>query len=150
VTAVFQTPPAKAGSPWFRVMKHSVVRSTSPRTRANFPLASLALLVTVLAAALACADLERLQQQYAWLATDWPWRLVALLGGAGLFGGLIGVAQLFLSGARGRARWIAPLAGMLAGQVGALILVAPGPMWRTLFAIGVLLAATILFRLGAE
>ncbi len=81
---------------------------------------------------------------------NWPWRLVALLGVAGVFGGLIGVGQLFFSGARGKARWVAPLAGVLAGWVGLLILLAPGPMWRTLFAIGVLLGATIIFRLGAE
>jgi len=131
-------------------MSGSEISSDSPHSRGSFPLASLALLVTVLAAALACTDLDRLQQQYEWLKVSWPWRLVALLGAAGLFGGIIGVAQLFLSGARGRARWIAPLAGVLAGQVGVLILLAPGPMWRTLFAIGVLLTATVLFRLGAE
>jgi hypothetical protein len=121
-----------------------------PRTESSFPFASLALLVTVLAAALACTDFDRLRAQYVWLSVSWPQRLVAVLGSAGLFGGLIGVAQIFLSGARGRARWIAPLAGVLAGQVGVLILLAPGPLWRTLFAVGVLLAATILFRLGAE
>jgi hypothetical protein len=126
------------------------VNSELPRSRGSFPLASLALLVTVLGAALACTDLDRLQQQYVWLKVSWPWRLVWLLGAAGIFGGIIGVAQLFLSGAQGRARWVAPLAGVLAGQVGVLILLAPGPMWRTLFAIGVLLTATILFRLGAE
>jgi hypothetical protein len=131
------------------VMKRTEVFSDSA-TRGSFPFASLALLVTVLAAALACTDLDRLQAQYAWLSVSWPWRLVALLGIAGLFGGMIGVAQIFVSGVRGRARWVAPLAGMLAGQVGVVILLAPGPMWRTLFAIGVLLAATILFRLGAE
>ena len=130
-------------------MKRTDVFSDSA-TRGSFPFASLALLVTVLAAALACTDLDRLQVQYAWLSVSWPWRLVALLGSAGVFGGLIGVGQMLLSGARGRARWVAPLAGMLAGQVGVVLLLAPGPMWRTLFAIGVLLAATILFRLGAE
>jgi hypothetical protein len=31
-----------------------------------------------------------------------------------------------------------------------LILIAPGPIWRTTFAVGVLLAAAVLFRLGAE
>jgi hypothetical protein len=122
----------------------------APRTRSSFPLASLALLVSVFAAALACTDVDRWQQQYAWLSQDWPWRLVALLGGVGLFGGLIGVVHMFVSAARGRARWIAPLAGVLAGQVGVLILVAPGPIWRTLFAIGVLLGTTIVLRLGAE
>jgi hypothetical protein len=108
------------------------------------------LLATVFAAALACTDLDRWHEQYAWLSLDWPWRLVALSGGAGVFGALVGVAQLFFSGARGKARWVAPLAGVIAGQVGALILVAPGPIWRTLFAVTVLLAATIAFRIGAE
>jgi hypothetical protein len=123
---------------------------TEHRARGSFPLASLALLVTVFAAALACTDLGRWEQQYAWLSTNWPWRLVALLGGVGLFGGLIGVAHLFFSGVRGRSRWIAPIAGVLAGEVGVLILVAPGPLWRTLFAISVLLGTAILLRLGAE
>jgi hypothetical protein len=132
-------------------MKHPDVSSPStPPARGGFPIASLALLVTVLAAALACTDFQRLRAQYEWLSVSWPLRLVAVLGSAGLFGGVIGVTQMFLSGARGRARWVAPLAGVLAGQVGVLILLAPGPLWRTLFAIGVLLAATILFRLGAE
>jgi hypothetical protein len=131
-------------------MNRSEFGSDLPGSRGSFPLASLALLVTVLAAALACTDLDRLQQQYEWLKVWWPWRVVLLLGAAGVFGGIIGVAQLFLSGARGRARWVAPLAGVLAGQVGVLILLAPGPLWRTLFAIGVLLTATVLFRLGAE
>lgn len=131
-------------------MNRSELGSDLRGSRGSFPLASLALLVTVLAAALACTDLARLHEQYEWLKVSWPWRLVSLLGAAGLFGGLIGVGQLFLSGARGRARWIAPLAGVLAGQVGVLILLAPGPMWRTLFAIGVLLTATVVFRLGAE
>jgi hypothetical protein len=120
------------------------------RTRSSFPLASLALLITVFAAALACTDVDRWRQQYAWLSQGWPWRLVALLGGVGLFGGLVGVVHMSVSAARGRARWIAPLAGVLAGQVGVLILVAPGPIWRTLFAIAVLLGTTIVLRLGAE
>jgi hypothetical protein len=110
----------------------------------------LALLMTAFAAALACTDLERWNQQYKWLSQDWPWRLVGLLGGVGLFGGVIGVGHAALSTARVQVRWIAPLAGILAGQVGALILVAPGPMWRTLLAIGVLLGTTIALRLGAE
>jgi hypothetical protein len=119
-------------------------------TRSSFPLASLALLISVFAAALACTDIDRWHQQYVWLSQGWPWRLVALLGGVGLFGGLVGVVHVFVSATRGRARWIAPLAGVLAGQVGVLILVAPGPIWRTLFAVGVLLGTTIVLRLGAE
>jgi hypothetical protein len=129
------------------------MRNPSPvagRARSSYPLASLGLLITVFAAALACTDVNRMQQQYAWLSVNWPWRVVALLGGVGLFGAAIGVVYMFVSAARGRARWIAPLAGILAGQVGALLLVAPGPLWRTLFAIAVLLGTTIVLRLGAE
>jgi hypothetical protein len=131
-------------------MRETAANSNRERSRGSFPLASLGLLVTVFAAALACTDLDRWEQQYVWLSQDWPWRLVALLGGVGLFGGVIGLAHLFFSAATGRARWIAPFAGVLAGQVGVLILIAPGPMWRTLFAITVLLATAILLRLGAE
>jgi hypothetical protein len=131
-------------------MTATVPKSEQHSRRGSFPLASLALLVTVFAAALACTDLGRWNRQYAWLSEHWPWRLVALLGGVGLFGGLIGIAHLFLAGVKGRARWIAPIAGVLAGEVGVLILVAPGPIWRTLFAISVMLGTTILLRLGAE
>jgi hypothetical protein len=132
---------------WFM---NEISQPVAQRARSSFPLASLALLITVFAAALACTDVDRWRQQYTWLSQDWPWRLVALLGGVGLFGGVIGVFHMFFSAARGRARWIAPLAGILAGQVGVLILVAPGPIWRTLFAIAVLLGTTIVLRLGAE
>jgi hypothetical protein len=132
-------------------MRIPTANQHSPRpARGSFPLASLALLVTVFAAALACTDLSRWDRQYTWLSENWPWRLVALLGGVGLFGGLIGVAHLFLAGVKGRSRWVAPIAGVLAGEVGALILLAPGPLWRTLFAISVLLGTSILLRLGAE
>lgn len=131
-------------------MVDPISQSESTRSRGSFPLASLALMVTVFAAALACTDLGRWDQQVAWLQENWPWRLAALAGGVGLFGGLVGVVHLVFSGSRGRARWLAPLAGVLAGELGALILVAPGPLWRTLFAIAVLLGTTILLRLGAE
>jgi hypothetical protein len=131
-------------------MKDAAPYTNEQHTRGSFPLTSLALLITVFAAALACTDLSRWDQQYAWLSENWPWRLVAVFGGVGLFGGLIGVAHLFFAGVKGRARWIAPIAGVLAGEVGVLILVAPGPIWRTLFAISVLLCTTILLRLGAE
>jgi hypothetical protein len=131
-------------------MKRPPSSSYVPRPRGGFPLASLALLITVFAVALACTDLDRWNRQYSWLSQDWPWRLVALFGGVGLVGGLIGVAHLFFAGVRGRARWLAPLAGVLASQVCVFILVAPGPLWRTMFAIGVLLGTTIVFRLGAE
>jgi hypothetical protein len=116
----------------------------------NFPLASLALLITGFAALLACADVQRWREQYAWLSEDWPWRLVALFGGAAIFGGLVGAGFMFKSKMRWRARLLAPVAGILAGEIGALILVAPGPIWRTIFAVVVLLGTAVVFRLGAE
>lgn len=119
-------------------------------TRAGFPLASLVLLITVLASLLACADLDRWRQQYWWISQNWPWRIVALFGGAGLIGALIGCAYLFVGGVSWRTRLLAPLAGIVAAQIGVLILVAPGSIWRTVFAVGVLLACTVLIRIGAE
>ena len=126
------------------------IQDDAGRSRGGFSLSSLALLVTVVAASFACLDLNRWNENYGWLSQNWPWRLVALLGLTGLFGGMLGVIHLFFLASSGRARWIAPLAGILAGQLGALILVAPGPIWRTLFAISVLLVTTVLLRAGAE
>jgi len=120
------------------------------RTRGGFSLSSLGLLVTVFAASFACLDLARWNQHYAWLSQNWPWRLVALFGVSGLLGALVGVLHWFFLAPSGRARWIAPIAGTVAGQFGAVILVAPGPIWRTLFAIGVLLVAAVLLRAGAD
>ena len=131
-------------------MSNSTTQTDENQLPSGFSLASLGMLVTVVAAAFACLDLERWQKQYALLSQDWPWRLVALLGAAGLFGGLIGVLHLFFLASSGRARWIAPPAGILAGVIGALLVVAPGPIWRTLFAISVLLLTTVLLRAGAE
>jgi hypothetical protein len=116
----------------------------------NFPLAALALLITGFAALLACADVQRWREQYSWLSENWPWRLVGLFGGAAIFGGIIGAGFMFKSKMRWRARLLAPVAGILAGEIGALILVAPGPIWRTIFAVVVLLGTAVLFRLGAE
>ncbi len=121
-----------------------------PRARARFPLASLALLVTALASALACIDLARWHEQSAWLAAGWPWRPVLLFGGAGLVGAMFGLPYLFDSRLSWRSRLVAPAAGVLAGAVGLLVLMAPGPIWRTILVVGVLLAMVTVFRLGAE
>jgi hypothetical protein len=118
--------------------------------KASFPFAALALLVTVFASLLACADVERWREQYIWLSEDWPWRLVALFGGAAIFGGIVGGLFMFSPNLSRRARMLAPIAGILAGEIGVLILAAPGPIWRTVFAVLVLLSTAIVFRLGAE
>jgi hypothetical protein len=117
--------------------------------KSGFPLASLALLITVFAALLVCADVDRWNEQYAWM-TEKPWRAFAIFGGAALVGALIGVIFMFVTTLRWRARLLAPLAGIFAGELGVLILVAPGPIWRTIFAVGVLISTAIVFRLGAE
>lgn len=116
--------------------------------KANFPLASLALLITGFAAILACTDIDRWREQYGWLSQDWPWRLVALFGGAAIFGAVVGAAFMFTSQMRWRNRLLLPLAGAVAAELGVLILVAPGSMWRTIFAVLVLLGTAILFRAG--
>src|SRR5687767_12506910 len=125
-------------------MNEPPVKRDASRSQAGFPLASLALLITVFAAALACTDLNRWERQYAWLSQEWPWRLVGVVGGSAVFGGLIGITQLFFLASSGRTRWIAPLAGIVTGLIGALILIAPGPIWRTLFAISVMLVTAVL------
>ena len=117
--------------------------------KTSFPLASLALLITCFAALLACTDLDRWREQYVWLSQDWPWRMVALFGGAAIFGGIVGTCFMFTSKVRWRTRLLAPVAGILAAEIGTLILVAPGPLWRTIFVVMVLISTAILFRLDA-
>jgi hypothetical protein len=89
-------------------------------------------------------------EQYTLLAEDSFWRGAALFGGAAIFGGVIGSMYLFNPRCSWRTRLLAPLVGILAGQIGLLILLAPGHLWRTVFAVGVLLVATLLLRLDAE
>jgi hypothetical protein len=118
--------------------------------RSNFPLASLALLVTVAACLLACTDAERLQMQFQMLTARGPLPAIFTFGGGALFGAFVGFVYLIAGRASWRARSLAPLAGLFAGMIGIMILLAPGPIWRTTFAVGVLLTAAVLFRLGAE
>jgi hypothetical protein len=118
--------------------------------RAKFPFASLALLITGFACLLVSTDVDRWREQYAWLSDKWPWRMIALFGGAAVFGALIGIGFMFASKSRWRARLLAPLAGILAAELGALILVAPGPIWRTIVGVVVLIGAATLFRIDAE
>jgi hypothetical protein len=118
--------------------------------RTSFPLASLALLITCFAALLACTDIDRWREQYTWLSENWPWRMVALFGGAAVFGAVIGIGFMFASKVRLRTRMLAPVAGIMSAEIGTLILVAPGPLWRTIFVVMVLVSTAILFRLDAE
>jgi len=132
-------------------------------TSGGFSLASLALLITVVATMLASADADLWQKQYAWLSVQsplmplaWFWIFVTvrpallLFGGAVILGALVGLVHWFLDDFRWRTLLIAPLSGALAGCIGMLILVAPGPFWRSLACIVVLLMTTNLLRIGAE
>lgn len=116
----------------------------------GFSLAAMALLVTTFMTLFASSDFPRLRQQYAALtATDY-WAFVGLFVGAAIVGGLIGLLHLFIHGFTWRMLWFAPLSGALAAEVGMLILIAPGPLWRTLLAAALLLGTTNLLRWGAE
>jgi hypothetical protein len=110
----------------------------------------LGLLITVLACLLVCADVELWRKQYSMLSTPSPWQLVALFVGAGIFGGIVGLFYLLRNRSSWRARIFAPLMGIIAGEVGVPILLAPGAVWRTIFAISILLIAAIVFRLDAD
>ena len=113
-------------------------------------MASLTLLVTVVAVLLVSLDLDQCYAQVARLLERDPWFLAGLFGAAAIVGGLVGIARLFIDGFSWRRLLLAPLSGCLAGMVGVLILVSPGPFWRTVLAVGLLLVTTNLLRLGAE
>jgi uncharacterized membrane protein HdeD (DUF308 family) len=122
----------------------------SPQPAAGFPIASLALLITTCACLLASADIKRLHEQYQELSANDSWWFIILVGVAGLVGGFVGLIALFFSRTSWRVQMLAPPAGILAGETGLFILLAPGPVWRTTFAVCILLAAAILFRLDAD
>jgi hypothetical protein len=117
---------------------------------AKFPFAALALLITGFACILVSTDVDRWREQYEWLSQNWPWRMLGVFGGAAFFGGLIGIGFMFTSKTRMRVRLLAPVAGILAAQIGALILMAPGPIWRTIVGVVVLICTATLFRMDAE
>jgi hypothetical protein len=132
-------------------------------TSRGFSLASLALLITVVATLLASVDAELWKKQYEWLSVQrplaplaWFWIFISvhpalLMFSAGVFlGGLIGLVHWFADGFRRRTLLIAPASGALAGCIGMMILVAPAPIWRSLVCVVVLLMTTNLLRLGAE
>lgn len=118
--------------------------------RAKFPIASLALLTTAFACLLVSADTDRWREQYAWLSEEWPWRMLALFGGAAILGALVGAGYMFTSKTSWRARLMAPVAGILAAHIGALLLVAPGPIWRTILGVAVLISTATVIRIDAE
>jgi hypothetical protein len=128
----------------------SNAETSSQRAASGFPIASLALLITTCACLLASADIKRWHEQYQALSANGSWWLIILVVAAGLIGGFVGLISLIFSRTSWRVRLLAPPAGILAGETGLFILMAPGPVWRTIFAIGILLGAAIVFRLDAD
>jgi hypothetical protein len=122
---------------------------TKPRP-GGFSLASLALLVTAAAVLLVSLDMERCYSQLAQLGERQPRYLIGLVGGAIVFGALVGFARLFLEGFSWLRLVLALVGGCLAGMVAVLIVVSPGPFWRVGLAVGLLLVITNLLRLDAE
>jgi hypothetical protein len=120
------------------------------RTNPGFPLASIALLVTALACLLVCADVARFRAQYAILSASGVWQPITLFGVAGIFGGIVGLVYMFRRSWDRRTWATAPTMGILAGEAGALVLLAPGALWRTILAISILLMTVILIRLDTD
>lgn len=116
----------------------------------KFSLSSLVLFVTILACQLVCFDIERFRQQYAIVADKGHGAVVMLFGGAAMIGGVMGVACQFRRLRNWRTWLFAPLAGAIAGEASLLILMAPTELWRTVFAISVLLVTATLMQLSAD
>jgi len=123
---------------------------SSPRRTAGFPIAALALLITACACLLISADLDRLRKQYELLTANGDWTFASLCIAAGVLGGFVGLISMLFSRTTWRVRILSIPAGILAGQAGLFVMLAPGPIWRTIFAVAVLLGASVLFRLGAD
>jgi hypothetical protein len=115
----------------------------------GFSLASLALLITVVAVLLVSMDLNQCYAQLAHLAQRDIWYIAGLFGGAVIVGSLVGMVRLCLDGFSWRKLFVAPLGGCLAGMVGVLIVVSPGPLWRTVLAEPRPPGTTIDYALGA-
>src|SRR3954467_7831256 len=92
------------------------------RSQGGFPIASLGLLVTVFACLLVCADTARWQEQYRMLTASGPWWLALLIAVAGILGGIIGLVRALISRASWRMWVLAPLGGIVAGEVALFVL----------------------------
>jgi len=125
-------------------------RSAEKRRRTGFPLASLVLLLTVCACLLVCIDVDRCRQQVNALLETPDWSAAILFGGAAIVGGMVAFIFSVLRRLNWRSILLAPIVGICAGEVGALILLAPTAFWRTILSIGILLTTTIILNAGAD
>jgi hypothetical protein len=131
-------------------MDNSDASNSPTRVTGGFSLATLALLVTVCAVILTSVDIHRCQEQLSkFWETDQGF-VVVVFALAGLVGGLIGFFRVIIDDFTWPMLFAAMVGGTLAGLAAVLILVAPGPLWRSLLAIGLLLATTNILRLGSE
>jgi hypothetical protein len=121
-----------------------------PSVDAGFPLASLASMIAAFAVALVSIDFQEVAANYNWLIDEYGVPQFAPVLGMGLFGAIVGFLHLFAYKFRWGTLMIAVMSGAIAGQLGLVILLGQGPVWRTLLAIGVFLAATTVLRISAE
>jgi hypothetical protein len=126
------------------------VQSRVRRRRSGFPLASLVLLITVCACLLACIDVDRCRQQVNVLLESLDWSAAIVFGGAATVGGIVGLVFSLLRRLSWQSVLLAPVIGICAGEVGALILLAPSTFWRTILSVCVLLTTIALLKASAE
>jgi hypothetical protein len=131
------------------------IQKTPPSSRpqhatSGFPLASLALLITAFACLLACVDIDRWRSQVDVLSAAGTWRLALVFGGSGVFGAIVGLLFALFRRSSWRTTFVAPFVGLVAGEIGASILLAPAAVWRTIIAVSVLLGTVILLRIDAD
>jgi hypothetical protein len=122
----------------------------SAASRSSYSLASLALMVTVLAMVLASVNFDHCLQQITKLVQERSWALVVLFVCAAIVGAFVGFAQMLFHGFSWRALLVSLVSGVLAGGLGAMLLIAPGSIPQSLIAVAVILGTTLAFRLGVE
>ena len=131
-------------------MNDSTKSQAAVRKGGGFSLASLALLVTACAVFLTAIDVDRCRQQLSRMWSTDSSFVIGIFFAAAIVGGLIGFFRLFFAPFNLRLLLFAPLAGCLVGVVAILVLIAPGPLWRSILAILLLLATVNTLRLGSE
>jgi hypothetical protein len=122
--------------------------SSAPRS--SYSLASLALMVTVLAMVLASVNFGQCLLQITKLVQERSWALVILFVGAAIVGAVVGFAHMLFHGFSWRALLVSLVSGTFAGGLGAMLLIAPGSIRQSLIAVAVILGTTLAFRLGVE
>jgi hypothetical protein len=121
-----------------------------PAHRSSYSLASLALMVTVLAMVLASVNFGQCLQQITKLFQERPLVLAILFASSAIIGAVVGFTHLLFHGFSWRALLVSLVSGALAGGLGAMLTLAPGSIQTSLIAVAVILGTTLAFRLGVE